>query len=169
MSFAANVDAKAGEALVVFNDLRGVLRELEIDARAASNNELRAEFQGDAQYDPIKVRFTFPERYGIVAVEGLLLSLAGDPSEELRLAVNFLNQELQGLKLYVQGDSEQSDVVISANLIPTLDSSPTLHPREVQQALMALCAHKAIFAGPLERVQGGHPWRFVRDAMKALK
>ena len=169
MSFAARVDARAGEALVVFNDLRGVLRELEIDARAASNNELRAEFRGDAQYEPIKVRFTFPEGCGVVAIEGLLLSLDGDPSEELRLALNFLNQELLGLKLYIQGDSERSDVVISASLLPSVDASPALHPREVQQALMALCGHKAIFASPLERVQGGHSWRFVRDAMKALK
>lgn len=168
MSFTADVDGNAGEALVVFNDLRGVLRELGIDARAASNNELRAEFRGDSQYDPIQVRFTFPERGGIVAIEGLLLSLNEEPGDELRLAINFLNQELQGLKLYVQGDSEQSDVVISAALLPTL-GSPSLAGREVKQALMALCAHKAIFAGPLERVQGGHSWRFVRDAMKALK
>ncbi len=168
--FVPDVARHAGDAAKLAGELRQVLRELKLDAREDPRKDLRGEFTPSASYEPIPLRFFFPGAQGILALEGKLLPLDGPPHEELRHALNFLCQEVSGCRFYVGEEPDgRRAVFVRADVLPNLDASPALHARDLRQALTSLCAQRAIFADPLQRVQAGQSWRFVRDTLKALK
>jgi len=169
--FVADVAKHAGEALRVYNDLRGALRELDVRTQEVGNRELTTDFTPSPSYEPITVRFLFPEAHGLVAAEGLLFALppGEEPTEDLRIGLNYLNQELGTFSFYVAPVEGGSEVVVRQDLLPNLNQRSSLHPREIKHAMTGLCAQKAIFAGPLQRVQEGHSWRFVKEALKAIR
>lgn len=168
--FVPDVAGHAGSAAKLAGELRQVLRELKVDAREDPRKDLRGEFTPSASYEPIPLRFFFPGGQGILAVEGTLILLEGPPHEELRHALNFLCQEVAACRFYAGQEPDGRRAVFArADLLPNLDAAPALHARDLRQALTGLCAQRAIFAEPLQRVQGGQSWRFVRDTLKALK
>lgn len=167
--FRPDVAANAGEALRVFNDLRGALRELELESSEGGNRELWVEFSPNASYEPVLVRFCFLERQGVLSAVGRLCQVTSEPGEELRAAINYLNQELALYSFYIAGGSEGPEVAVRQDLLPNLGKGPSVHPKEVQQVLTGLCTQKQIFAGPLQRVVEGASWRFVKDALKAVR
>lgn len=147
-----------------------VLEALEVKARADSNGAHWTDYT-PGSYDPIRVKFFFPENLGILAVEGLLLSIEGQPTEDLRLAINYLNAEVPTYRFYVsEGDGAlDSEILVRYDLLPNNESAPQIHPRELRQVLSGLCAQKAIFADTLETIQGGRSWRMVKDALRAVR
>ena len=108
---------------------------------------------------------------GILGVEGMLLGVEGQPTEDLRLAINYLNAEVPTYRFYVsEGDGAlDSEIMVRHDLLPNLEAAPDIHPRELRQIMTGLCAQKAIFAETLEQIQGGRSWRMVRDALRAIR
>jgi hypothetical protein len=117
----------------------------------------------------VQVRFSFPERIGVLTAVGQLFPIATEPGEELRTALNYLNQEQALFTFYLAGGAEGPEVVVRQDLLPNLRQNPTLHSKEIHQALTGLCTQKQIFAAPLQRVADGASWRFVKDALKAVR
>lgn len=167
--FKPDVTASAGEPLRVYNDLRGALRELELESSEGGNREIWLEFSPNASYEPILVRFAFLERGGVLSAIGQLFQIQSEPAEEFGTALNFLNQELPQYTFYVAGGADGPEVSVRKDLLPNLRGSPAVHSKEVLQTLTGLCAQKQIFAGPLQRVAEGASWRFVKDALKAVR
>lgn len=167
--FKPDVAASAGEALRVYNDLRAALRELELESSEGGNREIWLEYSPNPSYEPILVRFAFLERGGTLSAVGQLFQIQSEPSDEFRTALNFLNQELAQFTFYVAGGADGPEVSVRKDLLPNLRAGPTVHAKEVQQTLTGLCAQKQIFAAPLQRVAEGASWRFVKDALKAVR
>lgn len=172
MSFVPDVSAHGGEAARVANDLRAALKELKVPFKEDGRRDLWVEYTPSPSYEPIQVRFSFVGTLGVCGAEGLLVEIQGDVHEELRTAINYLNLEVAGYRFYVgelaQGRSGEG-VHVRHDLLPNLGGGPSIHPRELRQALTGLCAQKAVFADPLRRAQGGGSWRNVKDALRALK
>lgn len=173
MSFIPDVPAHAGEAARVANDLRAALKELKVPFKEDGRRDLWVEYTPSPSYEAIQVRFTFAGTLGVCGAEGLLGELAGDEvHEELRAAINYLNMELSGFRFYVgelAGGRSGQGIHVRHDLLPNLGGGPSIHPRELRQALTGLCAQKAVFADPLRRAQDGGSWRNVKDALRALK
>lgn len=169
--FNPDLASNAGSADQVFEDLRGILRDLGVDFQEAGGREIFAGYTPNAaSYDPISVRFWFPEDgSGILAADGLILPLDDEPTHDLRVALNYLNSELYTFSFYVVDTENGPEVMVRQALLPSVDQEPTLHPREIQHALTGLCAQKAIFSGPLGRVTEGSSWRFVKEALKSVR
>jgi hypothetical protein len=169
-SFVPDIATHAGDPQRVANDLRTALKELKISFKESGQRELQSEFTPSPSYEAIKVRFHFPGGRGIVAAEGHLLDLDGEPHEELRIAINYLNQEMSVFRFYV-GDavSGRKALYVRHDMLPNTSGGAQIHSRELRQALTGLCAQKAIFAEPLKRVNGGASWKGVKDALRALK
>lgn len=161
--------ANAGEALRVFNDLRAALRDLELPASEGGARELWVEFSPSPSYEPVQVRFAFPERIGVLTAVGQLFPITSEPGEELRTALNYLNQEQALYTFYVAGGPDGPEVVVRHDLLPNLRQNPSLHSKEVHQALTGLCTQKQIFGAQLQKVADGGSWRFVKDALKAVR
>lgn len=164
MSFVVDIPVNAGEG--DHADLRKILDELGIQAEKDASGVLHCDYT-PGSYEPVRVRFFFPADLGIVGLEGELLSFEGEPLNELRTALNYLNVEVDTYRFYV--DEQQGVVLVRHDLLPNLEVQPAIHPRELRQALTGLCAQKAIFAESLEQVQGGRSWRFVKDALRAFR
>jgi hypothetical protein len=170
VTFVPDVTAHAGDAARVGADLRAALKELKVPVRE-DRRDLWVEYTPSPSYDPIQVRFFFPGPGGLACAEGLLVELADQVHEELRAAINYLNLELSSYRFYAGDLSGKAGrgVHVRQDLLPNLGGGPSIHPRELRQALTGLCAQKAIFADPLRRAQEGGSWRAVKDALKALK
>lgn len=172
MSFVPDVSAHAGDAARVANDLRSALKELKVPFKEDGRRDLWVEYTPSPSYEAIQVRFTFGGGLGLCGAEGLLAELAGDVHEELRAGINYLNLELSSFRFYVgglAGGRAGQGIHVRHDLLPSLDGGPSIHPRELRQALTGLCAQKAVFADPLRRAQEGSTWRNVKDALRALK
>jgi hypothetical protein len=167
--YKPDVAASSGEALRVYNDLRAALRELKLESSEGGNREISLEFSPSASYSPVRVRFAFLERSGVLSAMGQLFPLQSQPGDEFGTALNFLNQELALYAFYVAGGQQGPEVVVRQDLLPNLRQGAAVHPKEVLQTLTGLCTQKQIFAGPLQRVAEGGSWRFVRDALKAVR
>lgn len=169
-SFVPDIAANGGDPQRVANDLRSALKELKVQFKESAQRELTSEYTPSPSYEAIKVRFHFPGGRGVVAAEGHLLDLEGDPHEELRTAINYLNQEMSVFRFYV-GDapSGRKALYVRHDMLPNTGGGSHIHSRELRQALTGLCAQKAIFSEPLKRVNGGASWKGVKDALRALK
>ena len=119
----------------------------------------------------MRLKFFFPDGLSILALEGLLAVIEGQPTEDLRRAINYLNAETQLYRFYVsEGDGPMdSELLARCDLLPNLEGEPTFHARELRQAMTGLCAQKAIFADALLQVHGGRSWRLIKDAMRAIR
>lgn len=172
MSFVPDVSAHAGEAARVAGDLRAALKELGVPFKEDGRRDLWVEYTPSPSYEAIPVRFTFSGATGVCGAEGLITDLEGDVHEELRTAINYLNLELSSFRFYageLEGGRSGRGIHVRHDLLPNLSSVPSIHPRELRQALTGLCAQKAVFADPLRRAQEGGTWRNVKDALRALK
>lgn len=172
MSFVPDVSAHAGEAARVANDLRAALKELKVAFKEDGRRDLWVQYTPSPSYEAVQVRFTFVEAHGVCGAEGLVSELSSDDiHEELRAAINYLNMELSGFRFYVGELAGRSGrgIHVRHDLLPNLGGNPSIHPRELRQALTGLCAQKAVFADPLRRAQEGGSWRNVKDALRALK
>jgi hypothetical protein len=172
VSFVPDVSSHAGDAARVGNDLRAALKELKVTFKEDGRRDLWVEYTPSPSYEAIHVRFFFLGGVGIASAEGLLAELSGDVHEELRTAINYLNLELSSFRFYVgdlAGGKSGQGVHVRHDLIANLGGGPSIHPRELRQALTGLCAQKAVFADPLRRAQEGGSWRAVKDALRALK
>lgn len=172
MSFVPDVSGHAGEATRVANDLRAALKELKVSFKEDGRRDLWVEYTPSPSYEAIQVRFTFAGGLGLCGAEGLIAELQGEVHEELRAAINFLNLELSSFRFYVgelAGGRSGQGIHVRHDLLPNLGGGPSIHPRELRQALTGLCAQKAVFADPLRRAQDGGTWRNVKDALRALK
>jgi len=168
--FNADLATNAGDPAQVYDDLRGILRDLGVDFQEVGGHEILAGYTPNAaSYDPISIRFWFPEQTGVLVADGLILPLEEEPSHDLRVALNYLNSELYTFSFFVVDTDNGPEVMVRQALLPCVDQAPTLHPREIQHALTGLCAQKAIFAGPLGRVAEGSSWRFVKEALKSVR
>lgn len=171
MSFVPDVAKHAADAARVANDLRAALKELKITFKEDGRRDLWLDYTPSPSYEPIQVRFHFLGTTGIACAEGFLAEVAGEVHEELRTAINFLNLELSSFRFYVgeRAGGKGQGIHVREDLLPNLGAGPSIHPRELRQALTGLCAQKAIFAEPLRRAQEGGSWRGVKDALRALK
>ncbi|RMG18299.1 MAG: hypothetical protein D6731_02320 [Planctomycetota bacterium] len=170
MNFVPDIEGQARGGPAVESAFRAVADDLGLVLRGGRDGVLRCEYT-PGSYEPIEFAFRFPEGLGILAVEGALATFEGQPSEELRLAINYLNAEVQTYRFYVSEGEGPSDSVLLVrhDLLPNLDEAPPFHPRELRQILAGLCAQKAIFADTLLQIQEGRPWRLVKDALRALR
>jgi hypothetical protein len=169
-SFVPDIPGNAPGGIGVQREFKKVLEALEVKCRADNSGAFWSDYT-PGSYDPIRVKFFFPRNLGILAVEGLLMTIAGQPTEDLRLAINFLNAEVPTYRFYVsEGDGNlESEILVRYDLLPNTESTPAIHPRELRQILTGLCAQKAIFADTLVTVQGGRSWRMVKDALRAVR
>lgn len=164
MTFVSGISANSGGARQVEKELRKTLRELDINTSEDGQGNIFVDYT-PGSYDPVQVRFSFPDGLGIVAMEAELLPLQDEAGEELRIALNFLNVEVDTYRFYVG----EGKICVRHDMIPNLDASMWIHPRELRQVLTGLCAQNAIFADSLNQVQNGKSWRFVKDALKAFR
>jgi hypothetical protein len=172
VTFVPDVAKHAADPARVANDLRSALKELKVAFKEDGKRDLNLEYTPSASYEPIQVRFHFLGTVGVACAEGLIAELEGEVHEELRAAINFLNLELSSFRFYVgeRAGAKGQGIHVRQDLLPNLGGSgPSIHPRELRQALTGLCAQKAIFAEPLRRAQEGSSWRGVKDALRALK
>jgi hypothetical protein len=167
--FVPDLVNQSGEVLRVFNDLRYTLRQMDLETGEVGSRELLIEYQANAAYEPIRIKFLFPESFGTLAAEGLLFGVEGEPSDEVRLALNFLNQELPLFTFYVAPRAQGHEILVRQDVLPDLRDKVTISPKELRHVLTGLCAQKEIFTDVLRGVQEGRSWRTVRDALKALR
>lgn len=163
MSFEPDVATHAGESSRVFGELRTTLRDLGVNT-IGMGAVLRATWTPGA-YEPMQYRFWTPEETGVVAIEGLLTTLPSEPTEGLRLALNYLNVELETLRYYLGGNS----VYVRADILPYVQKNQWLNPRELKLALTNVCAQQAQFKDTLDGIQAGRPWTAVKDAIKSYR
>lgn len=163
MSFEPNVEVHAGESGRVLTELKTTLRDLGLQT-IGMGAVLRATWT-PGSYEPMQYRFWAPEGTGLVAIEGLLTTLGGEPSESVRQALNYLNVELETLRYYLGGNS----VYVRADILPYVEKSQWLNPRELKLALTNVCAQQALFKDALEAIQGGRPWTQIKDAIKTYR
>lgn len=170
MTFVPYIKNNAGDAPKFRAALRGVLEEMGVEHREDHDENLWLDYT-PGSYEPIRLQMFFPEGTGVIAIEGLLTTIDGQPIEDTRRALNFLNAEAQLYRFYVsEGDGPmESELLIRHDLLPNLDEEPLVHVREVRQVLTGLCAQKAIFADTLTQIQGGRSWRMIKDALRAMR
>jgi hypothetical protein len=170
MSFTPQIKDHAGDAGSVREALRDVLDELGVQAREDPNGNFWADYT-PGSYEPIRLKIFFPEETGVISLEGLAATIEGQPIEDLRRAINYLNAEAQLYRFYVsEGDGPmESELLVRHDLLPNLDEQPVAHTREVRQILTGLCAQKAIFADTLKQIQAGRSWRMIKDALRAMR
>lgn len=170
MTFVRDIQDNSGGGIKSAVELKKVLEAAEISAREDPQGAFWCDYT-PGSYDSIRVKLFFPMKSGILGVEGMLLAVEGQPTEELRLAINYLNAEVPTYRFYVsEGDGAlDSELMVRYDLFPNLEAAPDIHPRELRQVMTGLCAQKAIFAETLEQIQGGRSWRMVRDALRAIR
>lgn len=168
MTFRPNVLGNAGDPETSRRELQRLLRELEIDAEPDSAGTYWALY-GAGSYDPVRVALALSPDGGVVAIEGELLALDGDPAEDLLLALNHLNVEVDAYRFYPGDGQDGPAVLVRHDLLPNLDDDEPFHPVELRQALTGMCGQKQMFADALGRIQGGASWRQIKDAIKAFR
>jgi hypothetical protein len=168
--FVPDIAGNAPGGIASMREFQKVLDAVEVNAREDNAGAFWTDYT-PGSYDPIRLKFFFPLGLGILAVEGLLATIEGQPTEDLRMAINFLNAEVPTYRFYCsEGDGNlDSEVLVRYDLLPNSESAPQIHPRELRQVLTGLCAQKAIFADTIEAVQGGRSWRMVKDALRAVR
>ncbi|MBL4845962.1 MAG: hypothetical protein JKY65_10575 [Planctomycetes bacterium] len=163
MSFTPNVEANAGQGERVLAELRGTLRELGIPTTglgAVSKTDWTP-----GSYETMSYRFWAPEGLGLVAIEGKICDLEGEPTDDLRVALNHMNVELENLRYYAAG----STIYVRTDLLPYTEKSKWINPRELKLALTTLCAQSALFKETLVSIQGGRRWASVKDAIRSMR
>lgn len=168
MTFTPDVAAHAGDREAARRELQRVLREIELDTREDPTGALWADYT-TGSYAPVRIAFSFPASHGVLSIEGELLALEDEPADELGLAINFLNVELDTFRVYAGEGHDGRAVLIRQDLLPNVDAEPMFHPRELRQVLTGMCAQKQIFADPLRRAASGGAWTVVKDALKAFR
>ncbi len=168
--FHPDIEGHAGGGIRVQTEFRKLLDEVGVTARSDASGAHWADYT-PGSYEPIRVKFFFPRSLGILSVEGLIHAVAGQPTEDLRTALNYLNAEVPTYRFYVsEGDGPMdSEILVRYDLLPSVDADPPIHPRELRQTLTGLCAQKAIFAETLSQIQDGRSWRLVKDALRAIR
>jgi hypothetical protein len=163
-SFSPQVSENAGEPDRARAELRAALRELGIRPSEDGDGNVHAEYT-PGSYEPMPFRFWMPEELGVVAIEGEVLTIEGDPSGEVHLALNYLNVALDSVRYYFSG----SVACVRQDILPSIGAQVWVHPRELRQVLTELCTQRKMFKDALERVQAGRPWSAVKDAVRAYR
>lgn len=167
--FTPDVAAQAGDATQALADAKAALAAADIKASQSSSRGLFTSYAPSPNYDPIEVTFSCLEGEGILVVDGVLAELGGEPPEELRVALNYLNRELPALCFYLARGSKGPEVRVRQDLLPAADVPPRFDPRELTQTLTSLCMHRAVLEDSIRAVQRGRPWKAVSDALRSLR
>ncbi|MGE0710806.1 MAG: hypothetical protein AB7N76_02030 [Planctomycetota bacterium] len=163
-SFTPKVESNAGDPERARQELRAALRELGLQPTEDADGNIRVEFQ-TGSYDPMPLRFWCPEGMGVVAIEGEVLLLEGEPADEMDAAINYLNVALDTCRFYLSAEV----VCVRADMLPSVGTKMWIHPKELRHVLTDLCTQRAMFSEALGRVQGGRPWTAVKDALRAYR
>lgn len=168
MTFNPNVAANAGDHDAVQAEFKAVVQQLEVDAREDATGTVWVDFQ-TGSYDPIRVSLAFPEEDAILVAEGELLALDQKPGPALRLALNFLNVEVDAFRFFTGEGHDGPAVLIRHDLLPNLNPGPAFLAREVKSVLTGMCAHKAVFAESLAQALHDDTWQGVQDALRSFR
>ena len=163
-AFSPDLDSTAGEGQQARQELRNALRELGLQPSEDASGAVYADFT-TGSYEPMSFRFWTPDDRGLIAAEGEVLTLDGPASDQLPVALNYLNVALDNCRFYLSGEV----VCVRADLLPNLSSKVWFHPKELRHVLTDLCTQRAKFKDPLERIQSGRPWTAVKDAIRAFR
>lgn len=163
MSFTPDVESNAGQGERVQAELRGTLRELGVETTGLGPIA-KAEWT-PGSYETMSYRFWAAEGLGMIALEGKLVELDDEPSEDLRFALNHINVELENIRYYAAGNA----IYVRTDLLPYVDKSKQINPRELKLALTNLCAQGALFKDTLLSIQSGRPWTAVKDVIRSMR
>jgi hypothetical protein len=163
MSFTPDVESNAGQGERVQAELRGTLRELGVQTTGLGSVATADWTPGS--YPSMSYRFWAAEGLGLIALEGKLVELDDEPSEDLRFALNHINVELQNIRYYAAGNV----IYVRTDLLPYVEKSKQLNPRELKLALTNLCAQGPLFKDALLSIQSGRPWTAVKDVIRSMR
>lgn len=163
-SFEPNIPENARGGAEGLEAFKEALRELRIQTTVDSSGLVHIEFT-PGSYEPMAFRCWAPEDLGLIALEGEVMTLASEASEDLALAINYLNVALDTCRYYLSADV----VCVRADVLPTVLARKWFHPKEVREVLTLLCTQRKMFADALASVQDGRPWSAVKDALRAFR
>lgn len=163
MSFTPDVESNAGQGERVQAEFRGTLRELGVETTGLGP-VAKADWT-PGSYESMPYRFWAAEGLGVIALEGKLVELDDEPNEELRFAINYLNVEMENIRYYAAGNA----IYVRTDLLPYVEKSKQINPRELKLALTNLCAQGKLFKDTLVSIQGGRPWTSIKDVLRARR
>lgn len=163
MSFTPNVESNAGQGERVLAELRGTLRELGVQTTGLGP-VAKADWT-PGSYETMSYRFWAAEGLGLIALEGKLVEFDQEPTEEVRFAINHINVELENIRYYAAGNA----IYVRTDLLPYVEKSKQINPRELKLALTNLCAQGPLFKDTMISIQEGRDWTSVKDVIRSMR